>query len=181
MDCSLPGSSVHGISLARMLEGLPFPSPGDLLSSGIKPRSPALSGIFFTTELPGMPKRQWNFAYLWLTIPPKLGTLQDLGPCLLWFVSPWPNIVLNVCIGSQSISFPQMALLQIRGHWLDLKHFHRSAILSLKFESTSPTITQQSDSDHPEHSCTTITKQKRPWGSQNRNINPKYKNSGTWT
>ena len=127
--------------------GLPFPSPGDLLSSGIKPRAPSLSGrFFFTTEPPGMPKRQWNFAYLWLTIPPKPGTLQGLGLCLPWFVSPGPNIVLSVCVGSQSISFPQMALLQIRGHWLDLKHFHRSAILSLKFESTSPTITQQSDS-----------------------------------
>ena len=30
MDCSLPGSSVHGISQARILELLPFPSPGDL-------------------------------------------------------------------------------------------------------------------------------------------------------
>ena len=125
--------------------GLPFPSPGTLLSLGIKPRSPALSGRFFTIEPPGMPKRQCNFAHLWLTIPPKPGTLRGLG-LLLWFVSPGPNIVLSVCVGSQSISFPQMALLHIRGYWLDLKHFHRSAILSLKFESTSPTITQQSDS-----------------------------------
>ena len=29
MDCSLPGSSVHGILQARILEGLPFPSPGE--------------------------------------------------------------------------------------------------------------------------------------------------------
>ena len=27
MDCSLPGSSVHGILQTRMLDGLPFPSP----------------------------------------------------------------------------------------------------------------------------------------------------------
>jgi len=35
--------------------GLPFPSPGDLPDSGIKPDSPALAGGFFTTEAPGRP------------------------------------------------------------------------------------------------------------------------------
>ena len=34
MDCSPPGSSVHGVSQARILERLPFPSPGDLLEPG---------------------------------------------------------------------------------------------------------------------------------------------------
>ena len=42
MDCSLPGSSVHGISQARILSGLPFPSPGDLPHPGFEPGSPAL-------------------------------------------------------------------------------------------------------------------------------------------
>ena len=42
MDCSLPSSSVHGVSQAKILEWLPFPSPGDLPDSGIKPASPAL-------------------------------------------------------------------------------------------------------------------------------------------
>ena len=35
--------------------GLPFPSPGDLPDSGIKPMSPALVGGFFTIEPPGKP------------------------------------------------------------------------------------------------------------------------------
>ena len=35
--------------------GLPFTSPGDLPDSGIKPKSPALAGRFFTTEPPGKP------------------------------------------------------------------------------------------------------------------------------
>ena len=39
---SLPGFSVHGIFQARVLEWLPFPSPGDLPNPGIEPRSPAL-------------------------------------------------------------------------------------------------------------------------------------------
>ena len=40
MDCSLPGSSVHGTSQARILGGLPFPSPEDLPDPGIKFGSP---------------------------------------------------------------------------------------------------------------------------------------------
>ena len=34
-----------------------FPSPGDLLNTGIEPGSPALAGGFFTTEPPGKPYR----------------------------------------------------------------------------------------------------------------------------
>ena len=37
MDCSPPGSSVCGISQARILGRLPFPSPGDLLEPGSNP------------------------------------------------------------------------------------------------------------------------------------------------
>ena len=36
MDCSLPGSSVHGILQARNWSGLPFPSPEDLPHPGIE-------------------------------------------------------------------------------------------------------------------------------------------------
>ena len=42
MDCSLPGSSVHGIFRQEYWSGLSFPSPGDLPNSGIEPGSPAL-------------------------------------------------------------------------------------------------------------------------------------------
>ena len=55
IDSSSPGSSVHGISQARVLEWLPFPSPGNLPDPGIKPISPALAGGFLTTEPPGKP------------------------------------------------------------------------------------------------------------------------------
>ena len=51
-DGSLPGFSVHGIFQARILGGLPFPSPGDLPDPGIEPvslASPALAGRFCTT------------------------------------------------------------------------------------------------------------------------------------
>ena len=42
MCYSLPGSSVHGVLQARILQWGPFPSPGHLLYPGIKPGSPAL-------------------------------------------------------------------------------------------------------------------------------------------
>ena len=40
IDCSPPGPSVHGISRQKYQSGLPFPSPGDLSNTGIKPESP---------------------------------------------------------------------------------------------------------------------------------------------
>ena len=58
MDCSPPGSSVHGVLQAEYWSGLPFPSPGDLPETGIKPMSPeslALVGGFFITVPPGKP------------------------------------------------------------------------------------------------------------------------------
>ena len=50
---SLPGSSVHGVLQARILEVLPFPSPGVLPNPGIKPRSPALQMDSLPSEPPG--------------------------------------------------------------------------------------------------------------------------------
>ena len=50
VDCSLPGSSVHGILQARILEWVASPL-GDLSNPGIKPASlisPALASWFFT-------------------------------------------------------------------------------------------------------------------------------------
>jgi len=47
MDCSLPGSSVHGILQAKIQERGAFLSPGDLPDAGIEPMSPALQVDFF--------------------------------------------------------------------------------------------------------------------------------------
>ena len=55
MDCSPPGSSVHGLLQQEYWSGLPLPSPGDLPDPGIEPASPALADGFFTTESHGKP------------------------------------------------------------------------------------------------------------------------------
>ena len=53
MGCNASVSSIHGILQARILEWWPFPSPGDLPSSGIELASPALAGGLLSTEPPG--------------------------------------------------------------------------------------------------------------------------------
>ena len=64
MDCSSPGSSVHGMLQVRILEWVASPSSRDLADPGVQPEllmSPTFSGGFFTTsatwEAPG---RQWD-------------------------------------------------------------------------------------------------------------------------
>ena len=44
------GSSVHGISQARILEWVAFPFSGDLCDTRIKPMSSELASGFFTTD-----------------------------------------------------------------------------------------------------------------------------------
>ena len=82
MDCSPPGSSVHGISQEGILEWLPFPSPGDLLAPGIKPESLALQADTLPTEPSGKLQKAYcllNIFYLvkYLQHPP--GTGQTLN------------------------------------------------------------------------------------------------------
>ena len=48
MGCSLPGSSVHGISQARILEWVAMSSSRGFPNPGIEPESPALQADFFT-------------------------------------------------------------------------------------------------------------------------------------
>ena len=56
MDCSPPGSSVHGIFQEEYQSGLPCPPPGDLPTPGIDSRSPALQADSLSSESPGKHK-----------------------------------------------------------------------------------------------------------------------------
>ena len=49
-DCSLPGSSIHGMFQAKVLEWTAIASPQDLPNPGIKPRSPALQADALPSE-----------------------------------------------------------------------------------------------------------------------------------
>ena len=55
-DCSLSGYSLSmEFSRQESWSGKPFPSPGDLLDSGIEPGSPALQADSLSSEPPGKP------------------------------------------------------------------------------------------------------------------------------
>ena len=51
IHCSLPGSSVHGILQARILEWVAISFSRDLPNPGIEPRSPVLQADDLPTEL----------------------------------------------------------------------------------------------------------------------------------
>ena len=57
MNCSLPGSSVHGILQARILEGvaIPFSREKHLINPRSKSGSPALQADSLPSEPPGKP------------------------------------------------------------------------------------------------------------------------------
>ena len=56
VDCSPPGSSVHGIFQSRILEWLPFPPPGDLPDPRIKPMSPTSLALWANS----LPLSHWG-------------------------------------------------------------------------------------------------------------------------
>ena len=64
MDLSSPGSSIHGILQAKVLEWVARLSPKDLPDPGIGLASPALAGWFFTTVPPTKPSLENS----WLTV-----------------------------------------------------------------------------------------------------------------
>ena len=79
MDCSPPGSSVHGILQARRLEWVTCPPPGDLPHPGIEPASlvaPTLQGGSLLLSHQGSPK--YCHCYFWVN-----GT--DNLKIFLWF------------------------------------------------------------------------------------------------
>ena len=56
MDCSLPGSSVHGIFQARVLEWVAISFSRDLPDPGMEPRSPTLQADTLPSEPLGKPQ-----------------------------------------------------------------------------------------------------------------------------
>ena len=82
MDCSSPGSSVHGILQARILERVAIPFSRGSSDPGIEPRSPVMHTDSLPSEPPGKPrtrvtepKHKYNANTLWKT-PPAPGALM---------------------------------------------------------------------------------------------------------
>ena len=109
MDCSPPGSCVHGISQSRILEWLPLLSPGDLPDPGTEPTSPAsleLEGRFFTIEPPGEPP-------LWYIV------IAQLLSRVQFFVIPWTaarQAPLSFTISQSLLRFMSTELVMLSNH-----------------------------------------------------------------
>ena len=63
MDCSLPGSSIHGILQAKILEWVDFPSPGDLPNPGSNLDLLRCRWILLPVAPPGKPHLSLNLAF----------------------------------------------------------------------------------------------------------------------
>ena len=65
MDCSLPGSSIHGDSLVKNTGMSCMPPPGYLPNPGIESRSLTLQTDSLPAELPGKPSMGMNLGKIW--------------------------------------------------------------------------------------------------------------------
>ena len=82
MDCSQPGSSVHGIFQAGILDWVPFPPPEDLPNPWISPASPESPSLQADSlwlshwgGLGGIPSScQKPFVLRFLSVSPLFGT-----------------------------------------------------------------------------------------------------------
>ena len=139
MDCSLPGSCVHGILQARILEywqqatrGLPCPPPGDLPNPGIKPMSlisPALVMGCLPLSLPEKPipflitpKYKWKGGYGLLCPSANTGattifTIPDpvASNLSIVFLKHWPAGIMML-----SRYPPQLGSAQRKLNWVDV-------------------------------------------------------------
>ena len=97
MNCSLPGSLVHEFSRQEYWSGLPFPSPGDLPNTGIKPGSPALQADALPSEPPGK-TIYWRNDELRKSLEGreahKIGKEEDVSKVVFWGdaelnLTPW--------------------------------------------------------------------------------------------
>ena len=75
MDVAHQAPLPMGFSRQEYCSRLPFPSPGDLSNSGIKPVSPALAGRVFTTEPPGKPSQISSYLF---------SSIQNLAINWMW-------------------------------------------------------------------------------------------------
>ena len=63
LECSLLGSSVHGISQAKILEWVAISFSGALPDSGIKPMAPALQADSLPLSCQGSPSYNFNYHF----------------------------------------------------------------------------------------------------------------------
>ena len=100
-----------GFSRQEYWSGLPFPSPGNLPSPGIKPRSPTLQADSLLSESSGKPKalQQFTFVYHDLNFTKYERLLNTLEGKKLGFLGPALEDFSSVGLDwTQVYAFPQV-------------------------------------------------------------------------
>ena len=98
MDCSPPGSSVHGISQIRILEWVAISFSRDSSQPGIEPGFPALQADSLPSETPRKPKESQSVTHS--DMPHSLRP-HGLKPARL--LCPWNSPGNNTRVGSHSL------------------------------------------------------------------------------
>ena len=110
MDCSLPGSSFHGIFQARVLEWVAISFSRGFSNPGIEPRSPALQVDAIPSEPPGKSIRHkwvtiiWH-KWVWKWVSPTSTQLKLQKRPQLWPTATSSEILRQIqpaklCLGS---------------------------------------------------------------------------------
>ena len=105
MSCSLPGSSVHGISQARIREWVTISSPEDLPNWWIKPASPALPADSLPLNLGSplyiiKPESKLSSSARWKAMGVKSGIQISLDLPTVQH-SAWPKVDLETAGGQR--------------------------------------------------------------------------------
>ena len=135
MDCSLPGSSVHGIFQARVLEWVAsaISSPGDLPNTGIKPKSlgfPAWQEIF--PGFPGKPHLIVRVEFKWPKNVLDSPLSSVLNKCVTYSVRL--SYLHRQGAGLQALTLSTGQLSQLLPQWPLLFHRNLSWVISLLFQ-----------------------------------------------
>ena len=111
--CDPMNYTVHGILQARILEWIPFPSPGDLPNPGIEPRSSALQADSLTAEPLGKPKNTGvgSLSLLQQTFP-----IQESNRSLLY----WRRILYQQHFRFSSCLFIYVPYKTICSMWIKI-------------------------------------------------------------
>ena len=121
MDCSPPGSSVHGDSHQEYWSVLPCPPPGDLRNPGIKPRSLTLQADSLPSDPPGKPKNTGVGSLSFLQIFPTQESNWGFLHC--WWMlhlsyQPSPTIFFKLCFSLVSPARHPDSVPSAQGHGL---------------------------------------------------------------
>ena len=124
MDCSPPGSFVHGALQARILEWVALPSSRGSSRSRDRTPSPALAGGFFTTEPPGKPHLDHIIPHLNSCALIFLGAAP--GSSLFQETLLWDQLLVNWLLVQYAGQLICLALMAINSsaNFLIISFFH---------------------------------------------------------